>query len=298
LDIPGFKGAPAALAALCFALSLAPTVSRAATAQQLIDQCQAELGEVHAWYDRTGEDRGRFDQSVAETAQAVLTVPASQLRDNNAHYQSYVDDQTRAADVAATPTLRDIALNTVWVNRLWICLNNAALAAGSSSAPASRAAPATRSPALPSNNAASSSGGPAPVPPDVVVAGQQAIDELERLANGARDYVQGSEQEGEDAADCVKLLPSPDGYQAAKLIVDEGKCPYRVEVIWCTEGLDCKPTFSNQSTIGPGPDKYVKVSGTSGVNRSAFVRWGACRGANTIHQNGMPTLHYYCTKEH
>jgi hypothetical protein len=127
------------------------------------------------------------------------------------------------------------------------------------------------------------------------VEGQKA-SEVERLENGARDYVKGGEEEGEDAKDCVKLEYSSDG-SGAKLVNDDGKCPGLIDVIWCTEGLDCKPTFSNGNTLG-GPGRYSYVQGTSGDNRNALVRWGACRGAHTIRQNGMEPLHYYCTKEH
>lgn len=170
---------------------------------------------------------------------------------------------------------------------------------------ANRAAPQAASPA----RSASSSPGPSfpstPVDPGpraangryyseqpspaVIAEGQKTLDELDRLALAARDYVNGGDEEGEDAKDC--LQPVNDDTNGLRLV---NACPYAIEAVWCTEGVDCRPTFSNQKYMHR-PEDYI--SPPSRAADDAYIRSGACRGHLTIHQNGMPALRYYCTKE-
>lgn len=129
-----------------------------------------------------------------------------------------------------------------------------------------------------------------PPSPADIVEGQKALDEIDRLENAARDYVKGGEEEGEDASACLKQVS--DGTNGVRLI---NGCPYEIEALWCTEGVDCKPTFSNQKTLGTRPEDYISAASDAGDN--PYIRFGACRGHLTIHHNGMPPLRYYCTKE-
>lgn len=70
-------------------------------------------------------------------------------------------------------------------------------------------------------------------------------------------------------------------------------CPFTVEAVWCVENFDCNGgRFTNQATIGSMRSNLVH-GGRSGN----MVRWGACRGANTISINGTAAYSwtFYCS---
>lgn len=81
----------------------------------------------------------------------------------------------------------------------------------------------------------------------------------------------------------VPAAPAPAHAEDAKgcISLDDGSlvnnCSYTVEVSWCSEGYDCNGQFANMHTFGAG-DSYPVQGGRS----DAYIRWGACRGANTI----------------
>lgn len=71
-------------------------------------------------------------------------------------------------------------------------------------------------------------------------------------------------------------------------------CPFTVEALWCVENIDCNGgRFTNQATIGSMRSNLVH-GGRSGNT----VRWGACRGANTISHYGTTayTYEFYCSE--
>lgn len=74
-----------------------------------------------------------------------------------------------------------------------------------------------------------------------------------------------------DAVDCLELVALND---AGSL---HNTCAFTVEAVWCVEGHDCRPSYSNMWSIGP--DRMYPVNGTRG---GGYVHWGACRGANSV----------------
>lgn len=70
-------------------------------------------------------------------------------------------------------------------------------------------------------------------------------------------------------------------------------CSFSVEAVWCTENIDCNDgRFTNRGTIYSMQGRTVQ-----GGNSGNTVRWGACRGVNTIstHETTAYSWEYYCT---
>lgn len=90
---------------------------------------------------------------------------------------------------------------------------------------------------------------------------------------------------GQDMAHCMRLERSSSGGAALA-----NHCGVTVEATWCTEGGnagdDCSRGFRNLWTIGAGRSYPVQ-------GRPTRVRWGACRGANTLRGTGE-LLKYRC----
>lgn len=87
----------------------------------------------------------------------------------------------------------------------------------------------------------------------------------------------------EPVTDCLDLI---DGYLF-------NSCPFTVEAVWCVENIDCtNGRFTNMATIHSMRQNLVH-GGRSGN----LVRWGACRGANTITHHGTTAYswEFYCT---
>jgi hypothetical protein len=119
--------------------------------------------------------------------------------------------------------------------------------------------------------------------------GMKVLDtELDRFENGAREYVQ--ETEGKDAKGCVGIVWGG-YYDGAKLI---NTCSFPIEAFWCVDGVDCKPTFSNQSTIGITPNSYSYAMGTSKEGYGRLVRYGACVAGDDIEYRRLPPFQYRC----
>lgn len=80
------------------------------------------------------------------------------------------------------------------------------------------------------------------------------------------------DDDGEDATRCVSMR---DGslYNA---------CGFTIEVTWCVENVDCRNgRYTNQWTLG-AYGSYPINGGRSGN----YVRWGACKGRNSVTTNG------------
>jgi hypothetical protein len=95
---------------------------------------------------------------------------------------------------------------------------------------------------------------------------------------------------GTDAKQCleVRLFGGP---------TDENRlynvCSYEVAGMWCAEGYDCKPSFTNMHNFEPG--KSYTIQGTDREGQNRMVYYGGCRGKDSIH--GSPrTFAYYCKK--
>lgn len=70
-------------------------------------------------------------------------------------------------------------------------------------------------------------------------------------------------------------------------------CPFTVEAVWCVENIDCNGgRFTSMATI-QSMQSHLVHGGRSGNT----VRWGACRGANTISYYGTTAYswEFYCT---
>lgn len=65
-------------------------------------------------------------------------------------------------------------------------------------------------------------------------------------------------------------------------------CTFTIEIMWCVEGRDCRDgQYSSQRTFRV-LNRYPHFGG------DAYVRYGACRGANSIHQNDETDYKYNC----
>lgn len=103
------------------------------------------------------------------------------------------------------------------------------------------------------------------------------------FAGGLTVVTAASPARAEAATDCLDLI---DGSLF-------NSCPFSVEAVWCVENLDCNGgRFTNQSTIRSRQSNLVH-GGRSGNT----VRWGACRGVNTIsiHGTAAYSWEFYCT---
>lgn len=70
-------------------------------------------------------------------------------------------------------------------------------------------------------------------------------------------------------------------------------CPFTVEAVWCVENFDCRDgRFTNMATI-----QSMRGNLVHGGRSGNTVRWGACRGANTISHYGTTAYswEFYCT---
>lgn len=96
------------------------------------------------------------------------------------------------------------------------------------------------------------------------------------------------EEEGQDATVCLKPVPSIDGTSDTQLV---NECAFEVNALWCAEGVDCKPYFSNNHNFfakGAYP-----VQGTAGASRTVY--YAGCRGIDSI--RGSPNgFMYQCRK--
>ncbi len=89
----------------------------------------------------------------------------------------------------------------------------------------------------------------------------------------------------EPVNDCLDVVTGNDG--VARLF---NSCPFTVEAVWCVEGVDCNGgRFTNMSTIHSMRGNIVH----GGAGRT--VRWGACRGANSISHYGTAAYSYEFT---
>ncbi len=71
------------------------------------------------------------------------------------------------------------------------------------------------------------------------------------------------------------------------------RCGVTVEVVWCTENIDCNNgRFTNSWTISAGGSYPV-----NGGNSGNTVHWGACRGKNTLSTRDTSAYSwtFYCT---
>jgi hypothetical protein len=103
------------------------------------------------------------------------------------------------------------------------------------------------------------------------------------FAGGLTVVTIASPARAEAATDCLDLI---DGSLF-------NSCPFTVEAVWCVENLDCTGgRFTNMATI-PSLRSNLVHGGRSGN----LVRWGACRGANTISTHGTAAYswEFHCT---
>lgn len=98
------------------------------------------------------------------------------------------------------------------------------------------------------------------------------------------------DEAGTDAKQCleVRLFGGP---------TDENQlhnvCSYWVSGMWCAEGYDCKPSFTNMHNFEPG--KGYTIQGTDREGQNRMVYYGGCQGKDSIH--GSPRrFAYYCKK--
>ncbi len=113
---------------------------------------------------------------------------------------------------------------------------------------------------------------------------------LSKPGGGPGDRAFLLEEPGEDAKSCI--TPREPASPAHNVSLTNS-CDYPVELLWCTEGLDCKDGgFTNMWTIGPGVS--WPIQGTAGGSGRNIV-FGACKGRNSI--GGLPKSHLYkCSK--
>lgn len=66
-------------------------------------------------------------------------------------------------------------------------------------------------------------------------------------------------------------------------------CPFTIELLWCVDGRDCRNNrYSNQVTLH-ALNRYPHFGGDD-----AYIRYGACKGANTISQHEHTNFTYEC----
>jgi hypothetical protein len=100
---------------------------------------------------------------------------------------------------------------------------------------------------------------------------------------------------GENAVSCLNPVPKLNGGDDKV----ENVCDFRIQVVWCVEGVDCNPTFSNTNDMSGWKDKlkpapYLLISGTSG-SKPPFVNYGACKGGGSVVvDRGSKDMTYGC----
>jgi hypothetical protein len=92
------------------------------------------------------------------------------------------------------------------------------------------------------------------------------------------------------ASSCLHIVDS-DAWDMSHL---QNDCTFPVEGAWCAEGYDCNRGYGNQHTFESGESYPVQGTGTGNPVRE--VKWGACRGRNTIVLTAG-TLEYDCDPE-
>ncbi len=95
-------------------------------------------------------------------------------------------------------------------------------------------------------------------------------------------------EQGEDATHCVSTTMT----QAGVVLIN--RCPYTIEVTWCTENVDCqRGTYANLWTIGANKSWSTQL-GKSGDT----TRFAACKGRNSLSTNGTRPFswRHFCHK--